>query len=142
MAELEPYTGRETSAAGGVLADAVRYAIVVAQLAAAGMRLAGLSESVRSTYRYVERCASGVDRLADQMEALKVDADTVGEHHEAATVMRGVLAAAEEMAASLEDLSTLFTHTAETHQAEYGSVAEAANNMTVPMAEAEFYSNR
>jgi hypothetical protein len=143
MGELQPYTGREVAAStGGVLADVVTYTIVVAQLAVAGVRLAWLGESVRSTYRYVEKCAAGVDRLADQMASLTVDTDTVAEHHEAATVMRGVLAAAEEMAAGLEDLSTLFTHTSESHQAEYGSVAEAAQNMSVPMAEAEFYSNR
>ncbi|MFC7734219.1 hypothetical protein [Actinomadura keratinilytica] len=129
-------------AAGGVIADAVTYVAVVTELAVAGFRLAGLSESVRSTYRYVERCARGVDRLADQMAGLAVDADTVAEHHEAAAVMRSVLEAAEAMASSLEDLSTLFGHTANEHVTDYGTVADAAQSMSVPMAEAEFYSNR
>ncbi|MGP4030218.1 hypothetical protein [Actinomadura sp. 3N407] len=135
-------TGGALEKAGNVLSDAVTYTIVIGQLAIAGARLAWLSESVRSTYRYVERCARGVDRLADQMAGLAVDADTVAEHHDAAAVMRSVLSDAEDMAASLEDLSTLFGHTADAHRADYGTVADAANNMTVPMAEAEFYSNR
>ncbi|MFI0487528.1 hypothetical protein [Actinomadura sp. 9N215] len=138
----EQGTGGALERAGSVLADAVTFTIVVGQLAVAGTRLAWLSESVRSTYRYVERCASGVDRLADQMAGLAVDADTVAEHHEAAAVMRSVLGEAEAMAVCLEDLSTQFNYTAEAHQGDYGTVADAANHMTVPMAEAEFYSNR
>jgi hypothetical protein len=143
--ELEPVRRNAPAAveeAGGVISDIVTFGIVVVQLAAAGWKLAGLSESVRSTYRYIERCARGVDRLADQMAGLQVDSDTVAEHHDAATVMRSVLVEAEAMAAHLEDLSTLFDHTSQAHQADYGSVAEAANSMSVPMAEAEFYSNR
>src|SRR5262249_32895938 len=120
----------------------VAFGLVVASLAAAGIRLAGLSERVRSTYRYVAKCAEGVDQLADQMAGLAVDTDTVAEHHEAAAIMRSVLGAAEGMAAATEDLSTLFTAASDAHQADYGSVAEAANGMPVPMAEAEFYSNR
>lgn len=145
MAEIEPAqgsTGGALEKAGAVIGDLVTYAIVIAEMTAAGARLMWLSDSVRETYRYVERCATGVDRLAEQMAGLAVDADTVGEHHQAAAVMRSVLATAEEMANSVEDLSTLFHHTSEAHQADYGTVADTAQNMTVPMAEAEFYSNR
>lgn len=145
-AELEPVrrkTSQEVAETGGaILSQIVTYGIVVAQLAAAGTKLATLSESVRSTYRYIERCAQGVDRLADQMAGLAVDADTIAEHRDAAGVMRSVLDEAEAMAAHLEDLATAFTYTGEAHRAEYGTVADAANNLTVPMAEAEFYSNR
>lgn len=130
------------AAAGGVIADAVTYTLIVTQLAIAGMRLANLSESVRATYRYLARCAAGVDRLADQMAGLAVDADTVSEHHEAAAVMRSILSDAEDMAAATEDLSVLFHHTSDAHTRDYGTVADAANNMGVPMADAEFYSNR
>lgn len=123
-------------------ADALTYLVLVAKLAAAGTRLAGVGERVRSTYRYVERCAAGVDRLADQMAALDVDTDTVAEHAEAAAVMRAALEAAEAMASSIEDLSVLFTHTSEAHQADYGQVHEAAQGLPVPMANAAFYANR
>lgn len=142
MAELNKQPGTAVEKASGVIREAVTYSVVVAELAIAGVRLAGLGESVRSTYRYIERCARGVDRLADQMAGLTVDADTVAEHHQAAAVMRSVLAEAESMAAHLEDLSTLFNHTADAHRGDYGTVADTANNMTVPMADAEFYSNR
>ncbi|MGC4959719.1 hypothetical protein ACLQ2P_41535 [Actinomadura citrea] len=145
MGELQPTqsgTGGALARTGEVLSDAVVYTAVVTQMAVAGMKLALLSESVRSTYRYVEGCARGTDRLADQMAGLAVDADTVAEHHEAAAVMRSILAEADDLAAGVEDLSTLFTHTGEAHSADYGSVADAAQNMTVPMADAEFYSNR
>lgn len=128
--------------ASSVLGDAVTYGVVVAQLAKAGARLAWLSESVQSTYRYIRRCARGVDHLAERMAALTVDADTISEHHHAAGVMRSVLADADAMAAGLNDLSTLFKHTAAAHRADYGTVADTANSMTVPMANAEFYSNR
>lgn len=135
-------TGDAVAVTGGVLMEAVRYGIVIAQLTMAGIRLRGLSGQVRSTYRYVEGCSVAVDRLADQMAGLEVDRDTVGEHHDAAAVMRLVLGHAEAMAVATEDLSTLFGLAAAAHQADYGSVAEAANNMPVPMADAEFYSNR
>jgi len=135
-------TGGVVAATGGVIETVVRYGIVIAQLAMAGMRLRGLSQQVRATYRYVEGCSVAVDRLADQMAGLTVDRDTVGEHRDAATVMRGVLGHAEAMASATEDLAALFTQTADAHKADYGTVADAATSMPVPMAEAEFYSNR
>ncbi|MFF3443670.1 hypothetical protein [Streptosporangium sp. NPDC002721] len=135
-------TGEVVADSGGIIVRAIRYGILIVQLVAAGVRLRGLSEQVRSTYRYVEGCASSVDRLADQMESLTVDVDTVGEHHQAATIMRSVLADAEAMAEATEDLSVSFEQTAAAHQADYGTVAEAARTMPVPMANAEFYSNR
>ncbi|GAA1401533.1 hypothetical protein GCM10009639_43930 [Kitasatospora putterlickiae] len=135
-------TGEALTGAGGALADAVRFGIVVAQLAIASVKLAFLSERVRATYRYVEDCARSVDRLADQAAALNVDRDTVGEHRDAATVMRAVLEEAEAMAQATEDLSTLFQATADAHEADYGPVAEAADAMPVEMADREFYSNR
>jgi methyl-accepting chemotaxis protein len=128
---------------GEVNIDAnVAYGIVVQGLNEAGNRLAGLAEHVRETYRYVERCAAGVDQLADQMQGLAVDTDTVAEHREAAVVMRSVLEAAEQMAAGVEDLAAAFSSAASAHEADYGSVAAAATSMTVPMADARFYSHR
>lgn len=141
MSELER-TGRVVAATGGVIETVVTYTIVIAQLAAAGIKLRGLSEQVRGTYRYVEGCSASVDRLADQMAGLTVDRDTVAAHRDAAAVMRSVLAEAEAMAAATEDLAALFSQTAAAHQADYGSVADAARSMPVPMADAQFYSNR
>jgi hypothetical protein len=143
MSELErSRTGAVVATTGGVIDTAVRYAIVIGQLTMASIKLRGLSEQVRGTYRYVEGCANSVDRLAEQMAGLTVDRDTVGEHHQAAAVMRGVLAEAEAMAADTEDLSLMFEQAAAAHEADYGPVADAIHNMPVPMAEAEFYSNR
>ncbi|MFI5526872.1 hypothetical protein [Streptomyces platensis] len=134
--------GKAAAVTGSVIAEGVRYGVVIAQLTIAGARLRGLSEQVRSTYRYVEGCSKSVDRLADQMAGLKVDHDSVAEHHEAASVMRGVLEEAEAMAAATEDLSALFDQAAAEHQADYGPVAEAFHAMPVDPAESEFYSNR
>jgi methyl-accepting chemotaxis protein len=137
-AEMIPAAG-----VGGVAnPDAVAYGLLVQGLKEAGARLAGLAEQVRVSYRYVERCAEGVDQLADQMQELTVDVDTLGEHREAANLMRSVLSSAEDMAAGIEDLSTAFAATADAHQGDYGSVAAAATSMTAPMADAGFYSNR
>ncbi|CNF62713.1 Uncharacterised protein [Mycobacterium tuberculosis] len=134
--------GTAVEKASSAIGDAVSFTLMVAEMGVAAVRLAGLSENVRSTYRYIERCARGVDRLAEQMAALTVDTDTVAEHHQAAAVMRQVLAEAESMAAHLEDLSTLFNYTADAHRGDYGTVADAAGAMATPMADAEFYSNR
>ncbi|WAU84896.1 hypothetical protein O1Q96_37530 [Streptomyces sp. Qhu-G9] len=142
MSDLVPRTADVLAKAGGVIAEGVRYGVVIVQLTAAGAKLRGLSEQVRSTYRYVENCAQSVDRLADQAAALNVDPDTVSEHRDAATLMRSVLEEAEAMAEETEELSTLFQETADAHQADYGPVAETASSMDVPMAEREFYSNR
>jgi Fe-S cluster assembly scaffold protein SufB len=135
-------TGSVVAATGGVLETVVSYGIVIVQLAAAGIRLRGLSEQVRATYRYVEGCSASTDRLAEQMAGLAVDVDTVSEHHQAAAVMRSVLAHAEAMATATEELASLFGQTAAAHQADYGTVADTAANMPVPMADAQFYSNR
>ena len=122
--------------------DVITFTAVVTSLAVAGVRLASLSERVRSTYRYVSTCSRGTDRLADQMAGLDVDDDTVAEHREAAQTMREVLDEAERLAESAEDLSTLFGQTSDAHRRDYGSVTEAAQSMTVPMANSQFYSNR
>ncbi|MFI6498709.1 hypothetical protein [Nonomuraea typhae] len=135
-------TGGAVAESGGALSTMVRYGIVIAQLAAAGLRLRGLSSRVNDTYRYVEGCSASVDRLAEQMAGLSVDRDSVGEHHQAAAVMRGVLAEAEAMAADIEDLALMFDDAAAAHERDYGPVAEAIHAMPVPMADAEFYSNR
>ncbi|MGV9535038.1 hypothetical protein ACWEU6_21965 [Streptosporangium sandarakinum] len=144
MGELErtDSAGGVVATAGGVIETVVTYGIVIIQLAAAGIKLRGLSERVRSTYAYVEGCSASVERLADQMALLAVDLDTIGEHRTAAAVMRSVLADAEAMAAATEDLATLFEQTSAAHQADYGSVADTARSMPVPMADAQFYSNR
>lgn len=143
MSEVEPgTTGGVVAATGGVLETVVRYGIVLAQLTVAGIRLRGLSGQVRATYRYVEGCSEAVDRLAGQMAALQVDPDTVGEHHQAAAVMRQVLEDAEAMAEATEELAAAFTRTAAAHEADYGPVADAARAMPVPMADSQFYSNR
>ncbi|MFI6296686.1 hypothetical protein ACIBEJ_34210 [Nonomuraea sp. NPDC050790] len=143
MSELEPVpTTGAIAATGAVLETVVNYGIVITQLTAAGIRLRGLSQHVRGTYRYVEGCSESVDRLAEQMASLEVDGDTINEHREAAAVMRSVLAEAEAMAEATEDLATLFGQASEAHQADYGLVADAATHMPVPMADAQFYSNR
>lgn len=143
MSELERSdTGGAVAAAGGIISTAVKYTIVIAQLAWASIKLRGLSEQVRSTYRYIDGCSASVDRLAQQMAGMAVDRDTVVEHHQAAVIMRGVLAEADAMAVHIETLSTMFDQASAAHKADYGPVADTANNMPVPMADAEFYSNR
>lgn len=144
MSDLVPVIGGALRATGSVIVGAVRFGIVVAQLTAASATMAGLSHQVRSTFKYVEDCANSVDRLADQAAALSVDQSTVNEHREAATVMRSCKDEAEAMAVECEEMSSLFHATADGHIADYGAVADAANNMPdgIEMADRTFYSNR
>ncbi|MGG7568967.1 hypothetical protein [Streptomyces sirii] len=144
MSDLVPRIGGALEKTGSVIVGAVRFGIVVAQLTAASATMMGLSHQVRSTFRYVEDCAKSVDQLADQAAALNVDKDTVGEHRDAATVMRSCREEAEAMATECEEMSTLFHETADAHIVDYGSVADAANNMPdgIDMADRQFYSNR
>jgi len=140
--ELVPSTGAELAETGGIIGKVINFTVVVAQLMAAGVKLSLLSEQVRATYAYVEFCSKAVDKCADQMASLEVDVDTVSEHRDAATVMRSVLDDAEAMAVATEELASMFSATSAAHQADYGSVNEAATSMPVPMADSSFYSNR
>ncbi|WP_328765401.1 MULTISPECIES: hypothetical protein [unclassified Streptomyces] len=142
MSDLVPRIGSALAKTGAVIAEGVRYGIVIAQLTAASAAMIGLSETVRATFKYVANCAKQVDRLADLAAAKTVDKDTIAEHRDAATVMRSALDEAEAMANECEEMSTLFHDTADAHIADYGPVAEAANRMPVPMADRSFYSNR
>ncbi|UDM05563.1 hypothetical protein [Streptomyces longhuiensis] len=144
MSDLVPVVGGALQKTGSVIMGAVRFGIVVAQLSAASVTMAGLSNSVRSTFRYVEDCANTVDQLSDRAAALNVDDLTTGEHRDAATVMRSCRDEAEAMAVECEEMSTLFHTTADEHIGDYGSVAEAAQNMPdgIEMADRQFYSNR
>ena len=148
MTEIVQRTGGvvATTARTGVevAAEGVRYVSLVAQLGAAALAVRNLSAAVRDAYDYVEGCATSVDRLADKAAALHVDDLTTSEHHDAAAVMRSVLAEADAMAEESMELATLFEQTAAAHEADYGSVNEAATNMPdgVEMADRTFYSNR
>ncbi|MFF4346782.1 hypothetical protein [Streptomyces sp. NPDC001530] len=142
MSDVVPATKGVLAAAGSVIAEGVRFTILVVQLAAAGMQLRHLAGLANSTFGYVEDCASNVDQLAETAASLNVDADTVGEHHQAATVMRSALAHARSMEAAALEMSTLFQQASDDHQADYGPVAATANAMPVPMADRSFYSNR
>ncbi|MEU9083391.1 hypothetical protein [Streptomyces sp. NPDC048357] len=144
MSDLVPVIGGALRATGSAIVGAVRFGIVVAQLTAASATMAGLSNQVRSTFKYVEDCAKSVDKLADLAAAKAVDQSTVNEHREAATVMRSCKDEAEAMAVECEEMSALFHETADGHIADYGAVADAANNMPdgIEMADRTFYSNR
>lgn len=147
MSELIPR--KATSGAPGALAtigvaahDVVRYGTLLIRLAAAGVALRRMGHVADETFRYIEDCAASVDRLADQAAALNVDPATIGEHRDAAAVMRAALAEATAMAAECEEMGTLFDQAKAAHEADYGSVAEAANAMPVDMADRTFYSSR
>jgi len=142
MSDLLPAARGALEAAASVAVDGVRYTIMLARLAAAGLALRHMAHLADTTFRYVEDCARNVDQLAETASTMKVDADTVAEHHQAAQVMRGALAEATAMARTCEEMSTLFQEASDAHQADYGPVAESIQAMPVPMADRLFYSNR
>lgn len=131
--------GPMVSRALGVAVDGTRYGIMLARLAAAGLALRGVGERVRETYRYVEDCARSVEYLADLAAQLGVDTTTLVEHRDAAAMMRHALGRARAMAEACDEMSVMFEQAKAAHQADYGSVAEAARAMPVPMANRAFY---
>lgn len=149
MSELVPVNGGHVMQAapssdgnGGVIYTIVRYAVLRAQFAAAAWRLNEVADYVDGTYNYIEECADSVLRVADQMAHLTVDPDTTSEHRQAAAVMKGILADAKALVDGKRDLAVLFERTREAHETDYGPVADTIQAMPVPMADAEFYSNR
>lgn len=121
---------------------ATTYASVREELRWAGGVMATLSEMVQATCRHVERCARGVDRLADQMEALEVDAETVTEHRDAAEVMRKVLEIANVLGPTMQDVRAQADAVVKAHEREYGSIVEQARAVADVAAKSAFYSNR
>ncbi|MCI3276279.1 hypothetical protein [Streptomyces cylindrosporus] len=142
MSELVPRPRGVLATTTEYIGEAVRYTVLLTQLAAAGVALGLLSEAVRSAYRYVEGCAASVDRLADKAASLHVDGDVVAAHYDAASVMRSVLEEADAMAEAASDLSVMFQQTADAHRADYGPVADAMNSKDGQVADREYYSNR
>ncbi|MCX4482174.1 hypothetical protein OOK44_38200 [Streptomyces cellulosae] len=135
------------NAAGAVVAAVgygIQFTVMVAKLAAAGAALRGVGNRVRETYKYIGDCAKSVDHLADLAANLRpaVDPDTVGEHRDAAKVMRASLARAQRMANTVDEMSVMFDQAKAAHQGDYGAVNDAATSMTVPMANRNFYRNR
>nr|WP_107908862.1 hypothetical protein [Streptomyces chartreusis] len=140
-------TGALKSSSGGfvsAVAYGVQFTVMVAKLAAAGLALRGVGARVRETYKYIGDCAKGVDHLANLAANLHpaVDRDTVGEHRDAAQVMRGSLARAQRMANTVDELSVMFDQAKAAHEGDYGAVNDVATSMTVPMANRNFYRNR
>jgi hypothetical protein len=130
------------SSSGGVIYTIVRYAVLRMQFAAASWQLSRVADHIDGTFDYVDECADSVLRIADQMAHLTVDPDTTGEHRQAAAVMKGILADARALVDGKRDLAVLFKTTWDAHETDYGPVADTIAVMPVPMADAEFYSNR
>ncbi|MET7738364.1 hypothetical protein ABZT02_44920 [Streptomyces sp. NPDC005402] len=140
-------TGALTSSGGGfvnAVAYGVQFTVMVAKLASAGLSLRGVGARVRETYKYIGDCAKSVDHLADLAANLRpaVDADTVGEHRDAAKIMRASLARAQRMANTVDEMSVMFDQAKAAHEGDYGAVNDVATSMTVPMANRNFYRNR
>ncbi|MFF0164064.1 hypothetical protein ACFYRY_42235 [Streptomyces sp. NPDC005263] len=138
-------TGALKDSGGGfvsAVAYGVQFTLMVAQLASAGLALRGVGARVRSTYRYIGDCAKSVDHLADLAAKLSVDPDTIGEHRDAATVMRASLARAQRMANTVDEMSVMFDQAKAAHQGDYGAVNDVATSMPVDMANRNFYRNR
>ncbi|WP_424893443.1 hypothetical protein [Streptomyces sp. XH2] len=142
MSDLVPAARNVLQKTGEIVGAAVTYTLLVAELASASAGLRFMGSLVRSTFDYVEDCARDVDQLAETAASMNVDADTVAEHHQAAQVMRSVLAEATDMAAAFEETATSFEQAKADHEADYGVVNETAQNMPVEMADREFYANR
>lgn len=142
MSDLSPATRSAATTIAGLVVDGWRYTTMLAQLQLAAASLRGVFNRVEETYAYVEDCAQSVDQLAETAAGMNVDTLTVAEHHEAAQIMRSCLAEAKAMATAAAELSTLFDQARSGHEADYGQVAEAAQSMTVPMANRAFYANR
>ncbi|MGW0664547.1 hypothetical protein [Streptodolium elevatio] len=122
-------------------ADAGSYALLIERLRIASTAVGRLSDYANKIGEDVGEVAASVDRLAGIAASLNVDSDTVGEHHEAAVLMRQSREHARSLADAAADLSTLFHRAAENHQADYGRVVEVAQAMPVPMADRTFYAN-
>ena len=135
-------TRSAASTVTGLVVGGVRYTIMLARLQVAAASLRGVFDHVEETYAYVEDCARSVDQLAETAAGMDVDALTVAEHHEAAQLMRSCLDEAKALSAAAAELSTLFDQARSGHEADYGSVAEVAQTMTVPMADRAFYAPR
>lgn len=141
MSDNLPAIRSAVERAAATTAHGIRYGILLTRLTLASTALQRAADAVNGTYDYVADTAATVDRLADTAAAMNVDTDTIAEHHDAAAVMRSALDDAEALAADMTELSRLFEQTANAHAADYGPVAEAAQRMTVPMADRNFYRN-
>lgn len=124
------------------LIDGVTYTIIVVRLAAASMAMLSLSEAVRGAFNYVEGCAKSVEHLADTASGLNVDPAVVSAHQDAATVMRGVLADAEDLSTEAAEMASDFRTAKDEHEADYGPVHEAMTNKPGQIADRTYYSNR
>ncbi|PJE97149.1 hypothetical protein CUT44_14305 [Streptomyces carminius] len=124
------------------LSDGVTFTVVVARLAFASASMLSLSEAVCGAYNYIEGCAKSVDHLADTAAGLNVDPAVTSVHHDAAAVMRGVLADAEALATEAAEMASDFQTAQEEHEADYGPVHEAMTAKPGAVADRTYYSNR
>ncbi|MFE7113105.1 hypothetical protein ACFU98_42555 [Streptomyces sp. NPDC057575] len=125
-----------------IFQDGVTYTVATAKLGMASLAMLALSEAVRGTYNYVEDCARSVDTLADTASTLWVEGAVVNAHRDAATVMRGVLADAEDLANEAAEMAGDFTAAKEGHEADYGPVHEVMAAKDGAVADRTYYSNR
>ncbi|MFC5170644.1 hypothetical protein [Streptomyces mutomycini] len=133
---------RVGSKVADTLTDGVTFTIIAVRLAAASVAMLALSEAVRGAYNYIEGCARSVDNLADTAAGLGVDDVVTGAHRDAAGIMRGVLAAAEDLSTEAAEMGRDFQNAKEGHEADYGPVHEAMTTKPGAVADRTYYSNR
>jgi hypothetical protein len=140
MSDVAPAAANVTAAAEAA-ADAGSYGLLVAQLDEVQAAVIDLAETAKQLGDDVRETAGAVNRLAENAARLKVDSDTIGEHHEAAALIGACADHADTFSSSCMDLSALLAKTANDHRADYGPVTEAVQAMPVPMADRTFYAS-
>ena len=133
---------RVGSKVADTITDGVTFTIIAVRLAAASVAMLALSEAVRGAYNYIEGCARSVDNLADTAAGLGVDDAVVSAHRDATVIMRGVLAAAEDLSTEAAEMVRDFQNAKEGHEADYGPVHEAMTTKPGARADRTYYSNR
>lgn len=136
--DLERIGGRVAD----IISDGVTFTIITARLAAASVAMLSLSEAVRGAFNYIEGCAKTVNHLADTAGGLDVDPAVTSAHNDAAALMRGVLADAEDLSAEAGEMASDFRSAKEDHEADYGPVQEAMTTKPGQVADRTYYSNR
>ncbi|MEU8101766.1 hypothetical protein [Streptomyces rubiginosohelvolus] len=103
-------------------------------------RVAADGETIRQIGHRADRNAQEVARVADGLANLEVDTHTTGEAKDTARIMRGLSQTALTTASAADNVAAAARAADNQARKSHEGIDEQVNAMTVPMAQAAFYT--
>lgn len=122
------------------ISEVTNHSQLLAALAVINLEVGSRQEDVNGLAAAAQELHARVLRLVEELKALNVDGNTVGNVAAVADALGGQSASAAAYASLTDQSAAQATTAARTAVANHGRIEQAVNDATVPMADRPFYT--